>query len=182
MTRRRALIVTGVATLATGIVLLAVDPRARDSSYPSIVEFEFAASEEGAAEIVADWGERGTDAAKRSLWIDYAYIVFYGTFLVLAAAATRDLAESRGWRRMAAIGMVAAPFAAAGAAFDAIEDVGLLLAVDGHGGDLAPGLAAVCASLKFALLAVVIAYLLIGLVLRLGGRGEPTERRRNPGG
>jgi hypothetical protein len=36
--------------------------------------------------------------------------------------------------------VAAVPFAAAGAAFDAIEDVGLLLAVDGHGGDLAPDL------------------------------------------
>jgi hypothetical protein len=26
--------------------------------------------EEGTAEILADWGERGRDAAKRSLWLD----------------------------------------------------------------------------------------------------------------
>jgi hypothetical protein len=58
-------------------------------------------------------------------------------------------------------------FAAAAAAFDAIEDVGLLLAVGRHGGELAPRLAQVCASLKFALLAVTIAYLLAGLWLRL---------------
>jgi hypothetical protein len=171
---RLALIATGMASLGTGIVLLAVDPQARDASYPSIVEFEFAGTEEGAAEIVSEWGERGTDAAKRSLWIDYAYIVFYGTFLVLAATATRDLARRRGWRRMAVFGMAAVPFAAAAAAFDAIEDVSLLLAVEGEGGDLAPGLAAVCASLKFALLAAVIAYLLVGLALRLRSRRAAT--------
>ena len=166
MTRRRALILTGIATVLTGAVLLAIDPSARDSDYPNIVEFEFAGSEDGAAEILADWGERGADAAKRSLWLDFLYIAFYGTFLVLAAAATRDLSARRGWRRMAAFGVAAVPFAAAAAAFDAIEDVGLLLTVDGHGGDLAPGLAAVCASLKFALLAAVIGYLLFGLLLR----------------
>jgi hypothetical protein len=60
--------------------------------------------------------------------------------------------------------------AAAAACFDAIEDVGLLLALDGHGGDLAPGLAAVCATIKFALLALVIAYLLAGVALRLRER------------
>jgi hypothetical protein len=174
LNRAGALIATGIGSLLIGIVLLAVDPQARDSSYPSIIEFEFAASEERAAEIVSEWGDRGSDAAKRSLWIDYPYIVFYGTFLVLAAAATRDLAGRRGWRRMAAFGMAAVPFAAAAAAFDAIEDVGLLLAVDGEGGDLAPGLAAVCASLKFALLAAVIAYLLVGLGLWLRSRRAAT--------
>ncbi len=118
----------------------------------------------------ADWGQSGTDAARRSLWIDYAYIVAYGTFLVLASAATRDLAQRRSWRRMAAFGLAAVPFAAAAAAFDAIEDVGLLLAVNGHGGDLAPGLARICASLKFLLLALVIAYLVAGLVMRFRSR------------
>lgn len=71
---------------------------------------------------------------------------------------------------MAAFGTAAIPFAAAAGAFDAIEDVGLLLAVDRHGGDLAPRLAQICASLKFALLAVTIAYLLAGLLLRFRAR------------
>jgi hypothetical protein len=121
-------------------------------------------------EIRGDWGQSGSDAAKRSLYIDYAYIVAYGTFLVLACLATRDLAVGRGWRRMAAFGVAAVPFAAAAAAFDAIEDVGLLLAVNGHGGDVAPGLARICASMKFLLLGLTLAYLLAGLVLRLRSR------------
>jgi hypothetical protein len=44
MSRRRALIATGIGSLVIGIVLLAVDAQARDSSYPSIIEFEFARS------------------------------------------------------------------------------------------------------------------------------------------
>ena len=76
---------------------------------------------------------------------------------------------------MAAFGVAAVPIAAAGAAFDAIEDVGLLLALDGHGGDLAPGLAAVCASLKFLLIAIVIVYVIAGLVLRFRGRAGSGE-------
>lgn len=170
MRRRTALIVSGVAVLLIGGLLVAIDPHARDSSDPSIVDFEFAGTESSADEIRSDWGDSGTDAAKRSLWIDYAYILAYGTFLVLACLATRDLAVERGWDRMAAFGLAAVPFAAGAAAFDAIEDVGLLLAVNGHGGDLAPGLARVCASLKFLLLGLVLAYLLTGLGLRLLSR------------
>ena len=101
----------------------------RDSGGPGIVGFELAGSEERAAEILGEWGEEGEDAARASLWIDYAYILSYGAFLTLA----------------------------------------------GHGGDLAPLLAAVCAVLKFALLALVIAYLLAGLLLRLRDhRGTPS--------
>jgi hypothetical protein len=113
-------------------------------------------------------GNDGIDAAK-ALWIDY------GTsrlrrLPILAVWATRDLAEARGWRRLAAFGPPVMFFAAAGAVFDAIEDVGLLLAVDRHGGDLAPRVAQVCASLKFGLLAVTIVYLLVGLLLRFRTR------------
>jgi hypothetical protein len=167
VTRKRALIASAIASLAIGAVLLVLDARMMDAGGPGIVGFELAGSQDRAAEILADWGDDGIDAAKASLWIDYAYILAYGTFLVLAAWATRDLAEARGWRRMAAFGTAAIPFAAAVGAFDAIEDVGLLLAVNGHGGDLAPRLAQICASLQFALLAVTIAYLLAGLWLRL---------------
>ena len=170
MTRRRALIASAAASIAIGAVLIVLDARMMDAGGPGIVGFEFAGSEERAAEILVEWGDEGTDAARASLWLDFAYILCYGTFLVLAAWATRDLAASRGWRRMAAFGTAVIPFAAAAAAFDAIEDVGLLLALDRHGGDLAPRLAQICASLKFALLAVTIAYLLVGLLLRLRAR------------
>jgi hypothetical protein len=170
VTCKRALIASAVASIAIGAVLVVLDARMMDAGGPGIVGFELAGSEDRAAEILADWGDQGTDAAKASLWIDYAYIVAYGTFLVLAAWATRDLAQDRGWPRMAALGTAVIPFAAAGAAFDAIEDVGLLLAVNQHGGELAPRLAQICASLKFALLALTIAYLISGLLLRLRTR------------
>jgi hypothetical protein len=169
LTRKRALIASAVAAIAISVVLEVLDLRMMDAGGPGIVGFEFAGSQERAVEIRADWGDKGTEAAKASLWIDYAYILAYGTFLVLASLATRDLAAERGWARMAAFGIAVPAFAASAAAFDAIEDVGLLLAVNGHGGDAAPRLAQICASLKFLLLAVTIAYLLTGLGLRFRG-------------
>ena len=167
MTRKRALIASGIASLVIGAVLLLLDLRMTDTGGPGIIGFELAGTEDRAAEILADWGDRGTDAAKASLWIDYAYIVAYATFLVLAAAATRELAGRRGWSRMAALGVAVVPFAAAAGAFDAIEDVALLLAVNQHGGALAPRLGQVCAIAKFTLVTTTIVYLLAGLALRL---------------
>jgi hypothetical protein len=170
LTRKVGLIASGAVALVIGGALVALDARMMDAGAPGIVGFELAGSEDRAVEILADWGEDGTDAAKASLWLDYAYIVAYGTFLILAAGATRDLARRRGWDRMASFGLAAAPLAAAAAVFDAIENVGLLLAVNEHGGALAPRLAQVCAIVKFALLAVTIAYLLAGLGLRFRRR------------
>jgi hypothetical protein len=181
MTRRRALIASAIATVAIFVVLAALDVRMMDAGGPGIVGFEVAGTEHRAAEILADWGSKGIDAAKASLWIDYAYIAAYGTFLVLASSATRDRAIERGRPRMAAWGLVAMTCAAAGAAFDAIEDVGLLLAVNGHGGALAVRLAQVCASFKFALLALTIVYLLAGLTLRWRDRRSTRRPSGEPG-
>lgn len=164
------MIASGIASIAIFVVLAILDLRMMDAGGPGIVGFELAGTQERAVEILADWGSKGTDAAKASLWIDYAFILAYGTFLVLAAWATRDRALERGWTRMAAFGLAVIPFAAGAAAFDAIEDVGLLLAVNQHGGDLAPRLGQVCALLKFALLAVTVGYLLVGLALRRRSR------------
>lgn len=166
MSGKRALIASAIATLTIGVVLLVLDTRMMDAGGPGIIGFELAGTEDRAAEILGEWGDRGADAARASLWIDYGFIVAYTTFLVLAAGATRRLAERRGWSRMAAFGVVAAPLAAAAGACDAIEDVWLLLAVDQHGGALAPRLGQLFAVAKFTLLAVTIAYLLAGLALR----------------
>jgi len=160
------MIAAAIASAVLFLVLGWLDLRMRDAGGPGIIGFEVAGTQERAAEILADWGDRGTDAAKASLWLDYAFIVAYGVFLVLAVSATRDLAERRGWERMASLGYPVMSFAAAGAAFDAIEDVGLLLAVNQHGSDVAPRLGQVCATFKFALLALTITYLLAGLALR----------------
>ena len=164
MTRRRALIASAIVTFALFVVLAILDLRMEDTQGPGIVGFEFAGSEDGAADILADWGDKGQDAARASLWLDYLYLISYAVFLTLAVASVRERAERRGLRRIAVIGVAVIAFPATGAAFDAIEDVGLLLALDGHGGDAAPMLAAICASFKFVLLAASILYLLIGLL------------------
>ncbi|MBM3667551.1 MAG: hypothetical protein FJW90_08770 [Actinobacteria bacterium] len=167
MTRRRWLIVLGAVAIALAIALLAVDPSRKGEGFPGIVDWEFAASQERAAEILGEWGDEGQDAARLSLWLDFLYIAAFGAFFALAAAATRDLAAARGWRRMAEFGPVAFWCALGGALADAIEDVFLLIALGGDGGDLAPRLGTSFAALKFALLTIAIAYILAGLVLRL---------------
>lgn len=134
-----------------------------------IIGFELTGGQDRADEILAEWGDEGQDAAREQLWIDFGYMVAYGLFLTLAVVAVRDMSRGRSRRRLAAIGSVIVPFGALGAGFDAVENICLLLTLDGAGTAF-PLLATIFAACKFALIAIAIAYLLVGLAVRLFGR------------
>jgi hypothetical protein len=178
MTRRRGLIAAGIASLVLLLAMAPADQRMRDSSGPGIVPFELAGSQDRADEILAEWGEDGQEAARESLWIDFGFLLAYGTFLTLALAAVRDLARRRSWRRLTAIGGVVVSFGALAAAFDALENVCLLLTLEGAGAAF-PLLATIFTACKFVLLAAAIAYLLAGLGMWLRSRG-PAAQPSNP--
>jgi hypothetical protein len=72
-------------------------------------------------------GDRG---GHRSGWPG---LLAYGAFLTILLLMVRDLARRRGWRRLAAIGGAVLFFGALVAAFDAIENICLLLTLDGAG-------------------------------------------------
>jgi hypothetical protein len=80
------------------------------------------------------------------------------------------MARAHNWKGLATLGAVAPFFALAAAAFDASENVALLLILAGHGGSFAPSFAAVCSAIKFTLIAIVIVYAVCGLVLWLRAR------------
>jgi hypothetical protein len=169
VTRRWGLIATGIATLVLLLAMSPAEDRMQERG-PGMVTFELTGGQDRADEILSEWGEDGQDAARESLWIDFGFLVAYGTFLTLALAAVRDLARQRGWRRLAAIGGVVVSFGALGAAFDALENICLLLTLDGAGAAF-PLLATIFATCKFVLLTIAIAYLLAGLATRLLSRG-----------
>jgi hypothetical protein len=166
VTRRRGLIAAGIATVILFLAMAPADERMKDTGGPGVVPFELTGGQQRADEILAEWGEDGQDAARESLWIDFGFLLAYGTFLTLALAAVRDLAGKRAWRRLAAIGGVAVSFGAIGAAFDALENICLLLTLEGAGSAF-PLLATIFAACKFVFLAAAIAYLLAGLAMRL---------------
>ncbi len=158
-----------VAAVGTLVLLLAMSPaeqRMTDTGGPGMIPFELTGGQSRADEILTEWGDDGQDAARESLWIDFGFLVAYGALLTLALAAARDLARRRYWRRLAAFGGVAVFFGALCATFDALENVCLLLTLSGAGAAF-PLLATIFAGCKFILLAAAIAYLLVGLLLRL---------------
>lgn len=173
MTRKQWLILLGVATVVFTIVpYFLFDKRLEHTGGPGIIGFEFAATKVHAAEILSEWGPKGRRIARVSLIVDYAYMLSYGGFFTLAGFATRDLARARDWRRLAAAGAILPWFATAAAAFDAVENVFLLLVLGGHGGAFGPVIATVCSSIKFTLIAIAIGYVVCGLARRLPRRPE----------
>src|SRR5215218_3459216 len=136
MSRRRGLILSGIAMVVLFVAMVPADSRMKDSGGPGIAAFELTGGQDRADEILAEWGEAGQDAARQSLWIDFGFILAFGTFLTLALVGMRDLARERGWRRLAAIGSVVFLFGALAAACDAAEDICLLLTLEGAGAAL----------------------------------------------
>jgi hypothetical protein len=175
MSRRQWLWITGAVSSGLLIALTVVDFELKSTGGPGIVPFEVAGSTDRAQEILAEWGESGRDFARLSIWLDFPYLVAYGAFFALAVAAMRDAARDRRWERLGRAGsiVVIAPIAAA--AFDAVEDVGLLLVVGGHADSAAPAIAGAFALAKFVALGATVAYLLAGLVTL--GRERMRDRR-----
>ena len=173
MTRRLGLVTTGIATVLLFFAMAPAENRMQERG-PGMVPFELTGGQDRADEILVEWGEEGQDAARESLWIDFGFLLAYGAFLTLALAAMRDLAGERGWRRLTALGGPIVWFGAVVAAFDAIENICLLLALNGAGAAF-PVLATIFATCKFVLLAAAIAYLLAGLAMRLRSRDPATR-------
>lgn len=170
ITRKRALLILGAATIGFTIALYLLDPQVQGYGAAGISDFEFAGSSSRAAQIVAEWGSQGRHLAHLGLLLDYGYMLSYGLFFALAGFAVRDVAQGRGWRRTAKAGIVIPYFALAAACFDAAENVALLLVLGGHGGSFAPPFAAVCSGVKWALIGIAILYPLWGLALLARGR------------
>jgi hypothetical protein len=158
--------------VALDIALVVIDRRLQATGGPGIIGFEFVGSRGRANEILVEWGEHGRDLATLSLWLDFAFMASYGAFFALAGFATRDFARAQGLRALARAGEVAPYLAIAAALFDMSENIMLLLVLGGHGGSVAPVLATTCASCKFALITLAIAYVLWGLGARLLRRGS----------
>jgi hypothetical protein len=168
MTRKQWLILLGVATVVFTIVPYFVfDKPLEHTGGPGIIGYEFAATKARAVEILSEWGSKGRRIARLSLIVDYAYMLSYGGFFTLAGLATRDLARAGAWRRLAAAGAILPLFAVAAAVFDAIENVFLLLVLDGHGRAFGPMIAMVCSSIKFTLVTIAIGYVVCALAWRV---------------
>ncbi len=139
-----------------------------------VVALELAFTPARALGIIGAWPADGIAVAQRALWLDFIYIVLYASGL--AAACT--LIARHGPGRWAHWGRRLILFPLLAGILDVIENVNLLIVLNrvasaGPAATLTPFtvVAALCAALKFALIAVtllfVIAYSIRWLWMRL---------------
>lgn len=171
--------IAGGAALALWVFLVIQDGEIKQSNGPGIVPFEVAGTQGEAREILEEWGQQGRDAARVSLYVDFAYLIAYSLFLAVGCTVASERLVRRGMTRLARIGPMLGWAMFAAAAFDAIEDVALLRVLDGHT-DAYPGVALFAAIPKFALAGLGLAYVIGGAVLGRGGRAPEPDRDATP--
>ena len=154
------------AFLALTLVIFAVfrvlDTPLRTPAAPNgVVSFELAGNLETATRIINSWDARAGLFAGFGLGLDYLFMPFYALALslgILLAAGRHPGAFEKagawlGWGALAA------------ALFDAVENYSLWQLLLGNLQEDWANLAAMCATIKFGLLILGLAYALLGWVL-----------------
>jgi hypothetical protein len=148
--------------LAGTLILLTVF-RVLDSHIPGgIVSFEFAGSPSNAQFMIYMWNERARLFVAFSLGFDYLFMPVYALALSLGIL----LAASRHPGAFAKVGAWLGWGALIAPLFDAVENYGLLRSLFNPLYSLWPLVSFVCATVKFTLLLVGLAYALIGWLWR----------------
>jgi hypothetical protein len=172
----RGRLVVGLFIVQFGVGALALPSFGRmDERGVSIFDLQFMRTSANAVEQVARLGPSGLDAAQMAHYLDLPYLVVYAIALSAACVVVSARAADHGRARLAAIGPQVAWFAVIAAGLDAVEDVAILLVLDGRTGQPWPAIAFGCSAVKFALLAIVIVYLLVGLAMTLSEREAAAE-------
>ncbi|MHA2270379.1 MAG: hypothetical protein ACXACI_00860 [Candidatus Hodarchaeales archaeon] len=149
------------------LMRIASEPIQADSSY-DVYDLEFAWTSDKMETILDDWGD---DLIEREIWatyLDFGFLVAYGTLLAgLSLLFGRAFQEEM----LGSLGVRFVLVSYLASLFDALENINLLLVL--HFPDsfpaFAPFLASICATIKFALVACAIVYILIATLV-YGGR------------
>ena len=153
------------AFLAATLILFAIfrilnAPLVTPAAPGGIVTFELAGSASGSQAILDSWDARARTFAAFGLGLDYLFMLSYAMALMLGTllAAGRHM----GWLRI--LGTATGWGALVAALCDAVENLALWRQLVVSVSTPWPEVAAACATLKFALLGLGIAYAFVGWV------------------
>jgi hypothetical protein len=159
-----------VFTLSLMIILnIAGAPMVTEAAPYGIVSFELSGSITGSQAILASWDEGARLSAAFNLGLDYLFMPVYAFTISLACLWAGKVLSLRGWPLdFAAVPLAWGQWLAAG--LDAIENLGLTLVLFRGPAFPWPQLAALCASIKFALIILGILYAVTALLAALSTR------------
>ena len=174
-----ALIGCGLILLRAGRRMATTAADLRQIGGAGIVAFELAGSTKRSREILTAWGPAGWQAARRNIHADFLFILGYTGVLAIPALVSADTIGRQTWAWTEGIGIAITIAVVLAGLLDVAEDV-LLLSVLTKGSeadDLQPQARAakVCAWIKFRLIAVAIAWLMLvafPVVLTAAGTGS----------
>jgi hypothetical protein len=136
-----------------------------------IVSFEFAGTLPAARTMLESWGTAGRVYAGLNLGLDYLFIVAYATTIGLGCVLVARSLAAR-FRVLYPLGAVLAWALLAAGLLDALENVALIRILLGSPSTAWPAVARWCAIPKFLVVAVGLAYVLVGTVVALASRGR----------
>jgi len=156
----RIFLIALVLSLVVMVALAVQGEQLRTAESPEgIVSFELTGTAEGAARILTAWGEKGRVMAGLNLGLDYLFILAYAGGLSLGSViAARRHARFSVVR--SGFGRVLGWAALVAGLLDAVENYALIRVLLGAEGDLWPALSRWCARPKFAIVGVVLVYVL----------------------
>ncbi|MDQ5826703.1 MAG: hypothetical protein M3441_21185 [Chloroflexota bacterium] len=145
-----------------------------DATSGGIIALEFAGNLNKAETIKSAWvAEFGNlERARRSIFVDFPFILAYSTALGLACVLGHELYQSRKFGvglGLPWIGRLFAWGATVAGLLDVTENLSLMVVLRGTKDEKWPQLAYACAALKFALLFAAICYAVPWLVLSILG-------------
>ncbi len=168
--QKRAFVVLFLLTIVLMIALNSIDAYLKTVAAPSdIVSFEMAGSLPKAQSILDSWGAEGQVYAGLSLGLDYLFLVSYALAIALGCVLV-----ARGLRRVSGalspVGMVLSWIVLAAALLDATENYGLIRVLLGSQNPTWPVVSRWCALLKFSIVGIGLAYVVLGATVALGAR------------
>ena len=173
-TRATLLIGLAVATLVLAALHEKLFKPVKELGGGRIIALELARTPNRARSVLGSWSIPGTKAARRAIYVDFAFLVAYATFFALACGSLAGVIGERTWQWMATAVSWAGAGALAAGVLDALENLFMLRTIDAYLNN--SGIAALdtrgawfAASLKFLLLLLVVVALLGGLWVLAAG-------------
>lgn len=137
-----------------------------DEAPLGIVSFEFAGSTQKAQKILDSWDNAAQLRAAFIQGLDFLYLVIYSTTIAIACLWAGQILHKARWP-FASLGILLAWGLWLAAILDAVENIALVIIMLRRIITPLPEIAAVCATIKFALIFLGLVYALYALAIRL---------------
>jgi len=166
-TLKQILIISGIFTVFIFSILNLINIHLITDTAPSgIISFEFAKDIDKSISIISSWNLDAKINAGLSLGIDFLFLIVYSIFFSTACYLIAQIYIKR-ITFLYKFGLVIAQLQFIAGLFDAIENVALIKLLLGSQNELYSPIAYYFASIKFAIIAIGIIYVIIGLITSL---------------